>query len=71
MEGYGHGAYPSGSACVSAAVDAYLVDLTLPAEDLVCQQEVPFTAPQPVPAEVSPSAGLLRDDLAALLAGLR
>ncbi|WP_418606742.1 alpha/beta hydrolase [Georgenia sp. SUBG003] len=71
MVGDGHGAYPSGSPCVSAAVDAYLVDLTLPAEGLVCAQTVPFAAPQPAPAAVAPGAEQLRDDLAALLAGIR
>lgn len=70
MEGDGHGAYPDGSACVRTAVDAYLVDLTLPAADLVCQQEVPFTAPQPVPAEV-PAVPEPLLDLEARPAGVR
>lgn len=34
-EGEGHTAYP-GSACITAAVDAYLIDLTPPAEGLRC-----------------------------------
>ena len=70
MQGDGHGAYPGGSACVRTAVDAYLVDLTLPAAGLVCQQEVPFAAPQPVPAEV-PAVPEPLLDLDARLAGVR
>lgn len=71
MEGDGHGAYPAGSACVNAAVESYLVALTLPAEGLVCAQTTPFTAPQPAPAEVPADAGALLDDLGALLARIR
>ncbi|PFG40155.1 alpha/beta hydrolase family protein [Georgenia soli] len=71
MRGDGHGAYPAGSPCVNAAVESYLVDLTLPAEGLVCEQTTPFTAPQPAPAEVPADAGALLDDLGALLARIR
>lgn len=35
-EGWGHGAYTSGNACVVSAVDAYLVDGELPPEGEVC-----------------------------------
>jgi pimeloyl-ACP methyl ester carboxylesterase len=55
MEGDGHVAF-GGSSCIDGAETAYLFDLTLPAEGLVCQQEVPFTAPQPVPAGVPAAA---------------
>ncbi|WP_156760821.1 alpha/beta hydrolase [Microbacterium karelineae] len=37
-EAEGHTAYQAGSACVDGAVEAYLVDGTLPDEGLVCQQ---------------------------------
>jgi pimeloyl-ACP methyl ester carboxylesterase len=71
MQGDGHGAYPGGSACVRTAVDAYLIDLTLPAAGLVCQQEVPFAAPQPAPAEVPASSEPELESLDAMLAGIR
>jgi pimeloyl-ACP methyl ester carboxylesterase len=45
MDGDGHAAYGGNSTCIDSAVEAYLVDLVLPAEGTVCQQEVPFTAP--------------------------
>jgi pimeloyl-ACP methyl ester carboxylesterase len=44
MEGDGHTAYGGNSACIDTSTQAYLVDLTLPAEGTVCQQEVPFEA---------------------------
>jgi pimeloyl-ACP methyl ester carboxylesterase len=50
MNGDGHTAFGGNSACIDAATEAYLVDLTLPARGTVCQQQVPFTAPAPVPA---------------------
>ncbi|MGK5115426.1 alpha/beta hydrolase [Geodermatophilus sp. CPCC 205506] len=56
MEGDGHTAYGGNSPCIDAATDAYLIDLTLPADGTVCQQEVPLTAPQPVPVEAATSA---------------
>jgi pimeloyl-ACP methyl ester carboxylesterase len=56
MEGDGHTAYGGNSACVDAATEAYLTALTLPAEGTVCQQEVPFTAPTPVPAQAATAA---------------
>jgi hypothetical protein len=56
MEGDGHTAYGGNSACIDAALDAYLISLTLPAAGTVCQQEVPLTAPQPVPVEAATSA---------------
>ncbi|MDO8211315.1 alpha/beta hydrolase [Conexibacter sp. CPCC 206217] len=50
MRGDGHTAYGGNSACIDTAVDAYLEDLTLPAEGTVCRQEVPFEQPPPEPA---------------------
>ncbi len=50
MRGDGHTAYPRNSPCINSAVDAYLKNLTLPAKGTVCQQEVPFQAPQPAAA---------------------
>ncbi|MGY1636801.1 alpha/beta hydrolase [Geodermatophilus sp. SYSU D00742] len=59
MEGDGHTAYAGKSPCIDAATDAFLVDLALPAEGTVCQQEVPFTAPAPAPVGVSVAGELL------------
>jgi pimeloyl-ACP methyl ester carboxylesterase len=47
MEGDGHTAYGGNSACVDTATEAYLFEVALPAEGTVCQQEVPFEAPDP------------------------
>lgn len=44
MRGDGHTAYGGQSACIDAAVEAYLVDLVLPEEGATCDQEVPFEA---------------------------
>ena len=38
-DGDGHTAYTSGSRCIDKAVDAYLLDGTLPAEGTVCQPD--------------------------------
>ena len=46
MNGDGHTAYGGNSACIDTAVDAYLLDGTLPADGTVCQQDVPFAQPQ-------------------------
>ncbi|HEX2076035.1 MAG TPA: alpha/beta hydrolase [Geodermatophilus sp.] len=51
MDGDNHAAYGGNSACVDAATETYLVDGTLPEEDTVCPQEVPFTAHEQVPDE--------------------
>jgi pimeloyl-ACP methyl ester carboxylesterase len=59
MEGDNHAAYGANSACVNGAVDAYLIDGTLPAPRTVCQQEVPFAPPQPVPAGAASVLGAL------------
>jgi pimeloyl-ACP methyl ester carboxylesterase len=50
MRGDGHTAYPRNSPCIDSAVDAYLKNLTVPAKGTVCQQEVPFQAPEPTAA---------------------
>jgi pimeloyl-ACP methyl ester carboxylesterase len=39
FDGDGHTAYTSGSSCIDDAVDAYLLDGTLPAEGTVCQAD--------------------------------
>jgi pimeloyl-ACP methyl ester carboxylesterase len=63
MDGDNHTAYGGNSACVNSAEEAYLIDGTLPAEGTVCQQQVPFTAPQPV------TTGALRAAAARLATG--
>jgi len=45
MVGDGHTAYPGNSACIDAAVEAYLKDGAVPAAGTVCRQEVPFAQP--------------------------
>jgi TAP-like protein len=50
MDGDGHTAYGGNSTCIDSATEAYLIDETLPPAGTVCSQEVPFTAPEPVPA---------------------
>jgi pimeloyl-ACP methyl ester carboxylesterase len=46
VDGYGHVVFNNPSACAQAAVTAYLVDGTLPAEGTVCQQDkAPFADP--------------------------
>ena len=57
MRGDGHTAYGGQSACIDAAVEAYLVELALPDEGATCEQDVPFTAPEApeeAPAEEAP-----------------
>jgi pimeloyl-ACP methyl ester carboxylesterase len=51
MRGDGHTAYGGNSQCIDAAVNAYLLDGTLPAAGTVCRQDTLFE--QPVP-EASP-----------------
>ena len=60
MEGDGHTAYGGNSPCVDSAVDSYLVSVTLPEAGTVCEQDVPFTAPEPAPAEGGAAASSLR-----------
>jgi pimeloyl-ACP methyl ester carboxylesterase len=50
MNGDGHTAYSGNSACIDAAVEAYLVSLTVPAANKVCQQD-PEAAPPPAAAQ--------------------
>jgi TAP-like protein len=50
MRGDGHTAYFGNSACIDAAVDAYVIDLTLPAAGTRCKQDVPFPPPPEPPA---------------------
>jgi pimeloyl-ACP methyl ester carboxylesterase len=57
MEGDGHTAYGRNSACVDSATETYLIGGTLPAEGTVCQQEVPFLAPEPAPSAVETGSG--------------
>lgn len=47
MNGDGHTAYQNGSPCADAAIEAYVISLTLPAPGTQCDQEVdPFPAAQ-------------------------
>jgi pimeloyl-ACP methyl ester carboxylesterase len=46
MRGDGHTSYSGNSACIDAAVEAYLNDGTLPAKGTQCRQDVGFPAPQ-------------------------
>ena len=45
MRGDGHTAYGLGSQCIDDAVNAYLLDRTVPAAGTACQQNVPFDNP--------------------------
>jgi pimeloyl-ACP methyl ester carboxylesterase len=45
MRGDGHTAYGRNSPCIDEAVNAYLIDGTLPAPGTTCRQEVPFAQP--------------------------
>jgi pimeloyl-ACP methyl ester carboxylesterase len=49
MRGDGHTAYGGTSACIDAAVDAYVDDGTLPPVGTQCPQDTGFSAPQPQP----------------------
>jgi hypothetical protein len=42
MRGDGHTAYPGNSPCIDSAVDAYLIDHTVPDAGTTCTQDVPF-----------------------------
>ena len=59
-DGDGHTAYGGPSDCINDLVDAYLVDLTVPANGAFCPNAVPYAiaAPQPAAggAEPSPTA---------------
>jgi hypothetical protein len=56
MQGDGHCAYGGNSACIDAAVEAYLVDGTLPNAGTVCEQDVPFAQPEMAAALASEEA---------------
>ncbi len=58
MRGDGHTAYGGNSACIDAAVEAYLDDVTLPPAGTVCRQEVPFEQP-PEETAAAPQAKAL------------
>ena len=45
QRGDGHTAYPGNSACIDAAVEAYVNTVTLPAPGTKCKQDVGFPAP--------------------------
>jgi pimeloyl-ACP methyl ester carboxylesterase len=47
MRGDGHTAYPGNSKCIDDAVNAYLLEGTLPAPGTPCRQEVAFEQPPP------------------------
>ncbi|MCV2487789.1 alpha/beta hydrolase [Geodermatophilus sp. YIM 151500] len=53
MDGDGHTAYGGKSTCIDGATQAYLFDLALPEAGTVCEEETPFVAPAPSPAEAS------------------
>jgi pimeloyl-ACP methyl ester carboxylesterase len=53
MRGDGHTAYGSNSACINAAVEAYLEQGTLPPAGTQCKQTVPFAAPAPAASAAS------------------
>jgi pimeloyl-ACP methyl ester carboxylesterase len=55
MRGDGHTAYSRNSPCIDSAVDAYLKELTAPAKGTVCEQELPFQAPEPAAARIGSS----------------
>jgi pimeloyl-ACP methyl ester carboxylesterase len=47
QRGDGHTAYAGNSACIDAAVDAYVNNVTLPAPGTKCTQDLGFAAPAP------------------------
>jgi pimeloyl-ACP methyl ester carboxylesterase len=76
MDGDGHTAYGGNSACIDETIDAYFVDLVVPAPGARCQQEIaPAVAAADTPAnattdqslEQSSSAAALTDDPMAAL----
>ncbi len=70
MRGDGHTAYGGNSPCIDAAVEAYLVNGTLPSAGTVCAQEVPFAQPDmalafaPEAARVAATSALAMPSLA-------
>ena len=59
MRGDGHTAYGGESACIDAAVEAYVNTLTLPAEGTSCTQDTPF---EPLAAFAKAKAATAADD---------
>jgi pimeloyl-ACP methyl ester carboxylesterase len=59
MRGDGHTAYGGNSPCIDAAVNAYLIDGTLPAVGTACRQQVPFEQPQPAAKSLATDRGAL------------
>jgi hypothetical protein len=59
MRGDGHTAYGGNSSCVDAAVNAYLIDGTLPPVGKSCRQEVPFEQPQLAAKSLATGRGAL------------
>jgi hypothetical protein len=57
MNGDGHTAYGRNSTCIDSATNNYLTAGALPARGTVCQQQVPFVAPQSAPAAAGTSSG--------------
>ena len=51
MDGDGHTAFGRNSACIDSATASYLIAGDLPAAGTVCQQEVPFVAPDLAPTQ--------------------
>ena len=68
MAGDGHTAYGGNSACIDRAANTYLVSGILPPTGTVCQQQVPFAAPQPV---ASSTAGASTAHVGVVNANLR
>ncbi len=65
MRGDGHTAYsPGNSACISAAVESYVNDVTLPAPGTQCRQDRGFPAPAAVQAFAAPQITKLRPHVA-------
>jgi pimeloyl-ACP methyl ester carboxylesterase len=61
MRGDGHTAYGGNSACIDAAVDAYMFSGTLPAAGTKCTQDTPFERFDPAPAAKSLAVRTLID----------
>jgi pimeloyl-ACP methyl ester carboxylesterase len=57
MDGDGHTAYGGNSPCIDSATNNYLTAGTLPARGTVCQQQVPFVAPQSALSATGTSSG--------------
>jgi pimeloyl-ACP methyl ester carboxylesterase len=69
MRGDGHTAYGQNSPCINRAVNAYLIDGTLPPAGTSCRQRVPFAQPsgRVAASSVAPDAAAVRRALRSLL----